>query len=85
MQSFQRSIILQAGKVTLTEKRANISVQIMYLRGMIIPAGEHEIKFSFEPSSYITGNRISLISSLLFILMTAGYIVVQIRTKSKAE
>ena len=55
------------------------------LRGMIIPAGEHEIRFSFEPSSYSTGNRISLISSLLFILLTAGYIVVQIKSKSKAE
>jgi hypothetical protein len=55
------------------------------LRGMIIPAGEHEIKFRFEPSSYFTGNRISIISSLLFILMTAGYIIMQIKTKSKAE
>ena len=55
------------------------------LRGMIIPAGQHEIKFRFEPSSYKTGNRISMISSLLFILMTAGYIVLQIKTKPKAE
>jgi len=55
------------------------------LRGMIIPAGDHEIKFSFEPSSYKTGNRVSYISSLLFILMTAGYIIVQIKSKSKAE
>ena len=52
---------------------------------MIIPAGEHEIKFRFEPSSYIIGNRISMMSSLLFILMIAGYIVVQIKTKSKAD
>ena len=44
------------------------------LRGMIVPAGDHEIKFRFEPSSYITGNRISYISSMLFILMIAGYI-----------
>jgi hypothetical protein len=55
------------------------------LRGMIIPAGQHEIIFRFEPSSYITGNKISLISSLLFILMTAGFVVLQIRTKSRAE
>lgn len=55
------------------------------LRGMIIPAGDHEIKFRFEPSSYILGNRISFISSLLFILMAAGYVVMQIRTKSKSE
>jgi hypothetical protein len=54
------------------------------LRGMIVPAGEHEIKFRFEPSSYIIGNRISSISSLLFILITAGYIVMQIRKESKA-
>jgi hypothetical protein len=55
------------------------------LRGMIIPAGEHEIRFSFEPSSYKTGNRISSISSLLFILMTAGYVLVQLKKKSKSE
>jgi len=54
------------------------------LRGMIIPQGEHEIKFRFEPSSYTTGNRISFISSLLFILMVAGYVLIRIRTKFKA-
>ena len=55
------------------------------LRGMVVPAGEHEIKFSFQPSSYIIGNKISLLSSLIFILLAAGYIVMQLRTKSKAE
>ena len=29
------------------------------LRGMVVPAGDHEIKFSFRPSSYIVGNKIS--------------------------
>ena len=55
------------------------------LRGMIIPAGEHEIKFSFEPSSYITGNKISFISSLLFVLMTAGYLLILLRAQMKKE
>jgi hypothetical protein len=55
------------------------------LRGMIVPAGTHEIKFRFEPSSYKTGNRISLMSSVLFILLAAGYISMQLRTKIKAE
>ena len=54
------------------------------LRGMIIPSGQHEIRFSFQPSSYITGTRISWISSLIFLLMIAGYILLQFRTKSKA-
>jgi hypothetical protein len=55
------------------------------LRGAIIPAGDHEIKFSFEPSSYVSGNRISMMSSVLFILLIAGYIFSRIRTKYKAE
>lgn len=55
------------------------------LRGMIIPGGEHEIRFSFKPSSYLIGNRISLISSLFFILLAAGYLLSQIRTKPNSE
>ncbi len=55
------------------------------LRAMIVPSGDHTIKFSFEPSSYIIGNRISLISSVLFLLMAAGYILFQILTKKKTD
>lgn len=44
------------------------------LRAMIVPAGEHEIKFIFEPASYKTGNTISLASSILLLLAIAGYI-----------
>lgn len=43
------------------------------LRAMIVPAGDHEIKFTFEPASYKTGNMISLASSVLLILAFAGY------------
>lgn len=43
------------------------------LRGLRVPAGQHEIVMSFEPSSYSTGVAISLISSLLLILGTLGY------------
>lgn len=43
------------------------------LRAMVAPPGEHEIRFSFEPASYITGNRVSLAASVLLILLTAGY------------
>lgn len=44
------------------------------LRAMIVPAGDHEIRFSFEPASYITGNNISLVSSIILILAVCGYL-----------
>jgi hypothetical protein len=53
------------------------------LRAAIIPAGDHEIKFTFRPSSYYTGNKISLASSILLILLIGGYVFY--RYKSKAE
>jgi hypothetical protein len=55
------------------------------LRGMIVPAGDHEIKFIFRPSSYFTGNKISLASSVLLILLCAGYFFTRFNTKSKSE
>ena len=54
------------------------------LRGMTVPGGNHEIRFSFEPSSYFTGNRISLVSSILLILLLAGYMFFQLK-KVKSE
>ena len=55
------------------------------LRGMIVPAGDHEIKFTFKPSSYYTGNKISLASSVLLILVIAGYFFTRFYKKSTAE
>ncbi len=55
------------------------------LRGMIVPAGDHEIRFIFKPASYIIGNKISLASSALLILMLAGYFLAKLKMKPKAE
>jgi hypothetical protein len=55
------------------------------LRGMVVPAGTHEIKFSFKPSSYIIGNKISMASSVLLILIIAGYFASRLLMKPKAE
>jgi hypothetical protein len=43
------------------------------LRGMILPEGTHQVKFTFAPSSYIIGNKISLASSVLLVLITVGF------------
>jgi hypothetical protein len=52
------------------------------LRALVIPGGNHEIKFIFRPLSYYTGEKISLASSILFIILAGGYIVYAIRKKS---
>jgi hypothetical protein len=51
------------------------------LRAMVVPEGNHEIKFIFKPASYIIGNRISLASSILLILLLAGYLAMKIIKK----
>jgi uncharacterized membrane protein YfhO len=43
------------------------------LRAMVVPGGDHEIKFVFKPATYIRGNQVSLTSSILLILLLAGY------------
>ena len=55
------------------------------LRGMVVPAGDHEIKFTFKPASYYVGNKISLASSVLLILLCAGYFLTKLKMKSKPE
>ncbi|APG59450.1 YfhO family protein [Christiangramia salexigens] len=48
-------------------------VQVNYvLRGMNVPAGEHEITFKFEPAVINTGSTIALISSILLGLILIG-------------
>jgi hypothetical protein len=55
------------------------------LRGMILPGGNHQIKFTFKPSSYIVGNKVSLASSILLILLTAGYFFSGYIRRSKSK
>ena len=52
------------------------------LRAMIVPAGVHTIEFKFEPVVYKTGEKISLASSILLVLLalgTIGFMIQQIR------
>ncbi|HYC29305.1 MAG TPA: YfhO family protein [Chitinophagaceae bacterium] len=57
-------------------------VKVNYaLRGMAIPAGQHTIEFRFEPSSYKTGNLLTLIGSLLAYALIAGAIITERKKK----
>jgi hypothetical protein len=59
-------------KAYIDEKPVDI-LQVNYvLRGLPVPPGKHTISFSFVPEAYIIGNRISLISSILLIMVILG-------------
>lgn len=55
------------------------------LRALSVPAGQHEIRFVFNPASYHTGNNISLAGSLLLLLATVGFIANAILKNRKAK
>ncbi len=42
------------------------------LRAMVVPAGEHRIEYAFKPRAYYTGEKISLASSILLLLLLAS-------------
>jgi hypothetical protein len=49
-------------------KKADYVKTDYVLRGMYVPAGDHEIEFRFEPKSYYTGRMITIIANLLVML-----------------
>ncbi len=51
------------------------------LRAMLVPAGEHQITFKFEPEVVKTGSSIALASSLVLGLLVIGGIIYGIKRK----
>jgi hypothetical protein len=45
------------------------------LRAMVLPAGDHNLEFRFEPPSFYTGQKVSLAASLITILLTLGLLL----------
>ena len=44
------------------------------LRGLPIPAGKHTVEFKFQPPAYVIGNKITMVSSWLMLLVLLGSI-----------
>ncbi|MEO6883593.1 MAG: YfhO family protein [Bacteroidia bacterium] len=55
------------------------------LRAMRIPAGSHKVEFKFEPVIFAAGEKISLASSALLILLCLGYVGYLFKMKPNAE
>jgi len=53
------------------------------LRAMVLPAGEHQLEFRFEPVVYPTGERIARFSSLALILLTIVAVVMYFLKSTK--
>jgi hypothetical protein len=70
-------------KVTVDGKPAEHFRADYVLRAMVVPAGDHTIEFSFKPASYYTGEKISLASSLILLLVFFGAIAMNLKTTPK--
>ena len=55
------------------------------LRGMFVPAGDHEIEFRFEPKSYTTGRVITIIANTVVYLAIIMAIILYVRKKRKPD
>jgi hypothetical protein len=55
------------------------------LRGLWVPAGEHDIEFVFEPSSYSTGSVLSIIGSILVFLFVGSLAYLDSRKKIEVQ
>lgn len=53
------------------------------LRGMKIPAGNHEIEFRFEPEVFVKGEKIALAGSVLLFLLFGAAIAMEVKGAKK--
>ena len=69
-------------KATIDGKEAPINRVNYALRGLEIPAGKHDITFSFEPQVIKTGSMIALITSIIVFLLLIGGIFILFKRKN---
>ncbi|KAA9040995.1 hypothetical protein FW778_02850 [Ginsengibacter hankyongi] len=67
-------------------KKADYVKTDYVLRGMYVPAGDHEIEFRFEPQSYYTGRTITIIANILvFLSLIAAIVYLAIGKRKKPD
>ena len=65
-------------QATIDDKPATIVRANYVLRALEVPAGKHDIVFTFKPAVYSYGNTITTASSLLLILIVLGTLFVEL-------
>ena len=51
------------------------------LRALEIPAGKHTIEFTFQPKAYLIGNKITMSTSVLLLIVVVGALFLEFREK----
>ena len=64
-------------------KEAEIVRANYVLRALAIPAGKHTVEFSFKPDAYVIGNKVTMVSSWLMLLMVLGCLGLEFRGTGK--
>ena len=68
------------GWIATIDGEAANHIRVDYLlRGMIIPAGEHEVVFEFRPRSYYGGEKVALAGSITLILLLLGAMYMEMK------
>jgi hypothetical protein len=55
------------------------------LRALEIPAGKHTIEFLFQPKPYVIGNKVTMISSILLLIVVIGALYYELREEPKTQ
>jgi hypothetical protein len=77
-------IFYPKGWVALIDgKEAEIIRANYVLRALTIPAGKHTVEFTFKPDAYVIGNKVTMISSWMMLLLVLGCIGWELRVSSK--
>ena len=69
-------------KAYVDEKQVPIIRTNYMLRGLVIPAGHHNIRFEFRPASFYTGETIATIANLIIYMFMAAAIFVIYRKRN---
>jgi hypothetical protein len=60
---------------TIDEKETPIVRTNYVLRGLVVPAGDHRIKFEFKPASFYNSSKAGIISSIfIWLLLIAAFV-----------
>lgn len=72
-------------KATIDGKEAPIYRVNYTLRAMVVPAGQHQIRFAFEPEVVQKGSYLILAGGILLLLWAIGGGVIVVRSKKKEK